>query len=191
MTIRQLFDHYGSNKGPTYEGLYDIILEPIKHQIKHLVEIGIGTLNPKAVSTMVGFTVHDQYKPGGSLRAFRDFCPNVHVWGIDVEPDTQFEEDRITTFLFDSADSDKVKENFPFPVDVVIDDGLHTTKSQLATFVNFLPILKVGGLYFLEDIVENDCEHLIRSVVNAYGHVDFTVHASKGDWHALVIRKEH
>ena len=36
--------------------------------------------------------------------------------------------------------------------DIIIDDGLHTHEAQWKTFLNFIPYLKDGGIYFIEDV---------------------------------------
>ena len=41
---------------------------------------------------------------------------------------------------------------FNFKYDVIIDDGDHSAISQLVTFKNLAPLLKEGGMYFIEDL---------------------------------------
>jgi hypothetical protein len=38
---------------------------------------------------MVGYA-GEGYKPGGTLRSWREFFPNATIYGIDVQPETQF-----------------------------------------------------------------------------------------------------
>ena len=40
-------------------------------------------------------------------------------------------------------------------LNVIIDDGSHVASDQLITLSNFYPMLKPGGIYIIEDIVEN------------------------------------
>src|SRR6476620_748328 len=58
-SIKQLLDHSGSDKGKWYGGLYEVLLQPTRHAVKSLVEIGIGTLIPNAPSSMVGYASAD------------------------------------------------------------------------------------------------------------------------------------
>jgi hypothetical protein len=123
-----------------------------------LLEIGIGTMIPGVSSSMVGYAL-EGYKPGGSLRAWRDFFVNGRIIGVDIQPDTQFsDEPRIETYLCSSIEKDKVDalmETLDSPqLDIIIDDGSHLDLHQLETLKNFYPYLKPGGLYIIEDINE-------------------------------------
>lgn len=97
------------------------------------------------------------YKPGGSLRAWRDYFVNSDIHGADVQPDTQFsDEERITTHICDSTNGELVK-NFMDGLqtkqfDIIIDDGSHYDLNQLKTLQNFYPYVKEGGIYVIEDI---------------------------------------
>lgn len=148
-----LFDKYGSDKNRNgYTPVYQAILKRIRGDVGRILEVGIGTMIPDAPSSMVGYSLPG-YKPGGSLRAFRDYLPVADVVGVDVAKDCMFEEDRIKTACADSRDRtvlDLVLGDRLF--DVIIDDGLHTHEAQLATMRNLLPRVSPGGYYVVEDI---------------------------------------
>lgn len=156
-TLRQLIDNYGSDKNTSgYTPIYHSIFHPLKNKQLNVLEIGIGTLTPEVPSSMVGYGAN-HYKPGASLRAFRDFFINGNIYGGDVQKDCMFEEERIKTFLFDSTDSDicdAVLGNLTF--DIIIDDGLHEAQAQLNTFSNLFPRLNSGGYYFIEDVASHN-----------------------------------
>ena len=98
--LRELYDHYGSDKAKyhDYHLLYGSLLsEPTS--VTALLEIGLGTNNPHLVSNM-----GKRGRPGGSLRAFRDFLPKAQIYGADIDRQILFEEDRITTFFADQTD---------------------------------------------------------------------------------------
>jgi hypothetical protein len=150
-----LVEKYGTDKtlsGYTYT--YSDLFIPIKNDVKSVLEIGLGTLNPAIPSTFAGNTQHfSYYKPGGSLRVWRDFFTNANVYGVDIAKDCMFKEDRIETFLFDSSEKEYVEyylDSLEF--DVIIDDGNHDPKFQIKTLRNLLPKLKNGGYYIIEDI---------------------------------------
>jgi len=150
-----LFTKYGTDKVRNeYVGMYEDILASMRDRPARICEIGIGTLIPGAPSSMVSYC-DPGYRPGGSLRAFRDFCRKATVLGLDVQPDTQFQEDRIETGICDSTDGMAVALFFAFrerAFDLVIDDGLHAWQAQLATLVNFQDKVVQGGFYVIEDI---------------------------------------
>ena len=120
-----------------------------------MLEIGIGTLIPEARWSMVGWGA-PHYKPGGSLRSWRDYFPNADIMGFDVQPDTQFREERISTFICDSTDGNAVsavieERNFR-DIDLIVDDGSHRPTDQLSTLKNCFKFLRHGGLYVIEDV---------------------------------------
>lgn len=144
MTLEQLFAHYGSDKGghgyaPIYECLFT------GRTITSLLEVGIGTMTPGVNSSMVGYGGNG-YKPGASLRAWRDYLPHARITGMDVQPDTQFVEERISTILQDSTAPVTGLGFF----EVVIDDGSHRPEDQLSTLRNLWPFAIL--YYVIEDI---------------------------------------
>lgn len=152
-----LFNKYGSDKDINgYAQVYHTLFHYKRQQPITMLEIGIGTMIPEAPSSMVGYALQG-YKPGGSLRAWRDYFPQGRIIGSDIQPDTQFtDEPRIETNLCDSTKSHEVEalmtklDNIKF--DIVIDDGSHHDMDQLATLRNFYPHVKEGGIYVIEDI---------------------------------------
>jgi len=84
--LYELFKKYGTDKGVNeYTEMYEAILSPARDQPLRILEIGIGTLIHDAPSSMRCYC-GPGYRPGGSLRAFRDYCPRAEVLGIDVQP---------------------------------------------------------------------------------------------------------
>lgn len=155
--LGQLFRHYGSDKDINgYTSVYHTLFNPLRDQPITFLEIGIGTMIQGVHSSMVGYA-RENYKPGGSLRAWRDYFPKGTIYGADVQPDTQFiDEPRITTYLCDSTDPAQVADfiakldNVKF--DIIIDDGSHIDSNQLKTLANFYPHVKENGIYIVEDI---------------------------------------
>jgi hypothetical protein len=153
--LESLFLQHGTDKGHNgYARTYSEIFAPYRERPITLLEIGIGTLVPGASSSMYG---HDLpgYRPGASLRAWREYFPKAWVLGFDIQEDTQFSEERISTALRDSTSQANVDGFFHdsrVRVDIVIDDGAHDGASQLATLQNLWPYLRPGGVFVVEDI---------------------------------------
>lgn len=132
---------------------------------------------PGVCSSMKGY-MPDTYKPGASHRAWNDYFVNSKIYGVDVQPDTQFEENNIKTMLCDSTDKNSVDEmmkglNIKF--DIIIDDGWHWDSAQLKTLANFFPYLKEDGLYIIEDIypgsqLNSTTPVVIKDVIGSYEH---------------------
>ncbi len=155
MDLFELVEKYGTDKTLSkYTYTYDELFNNIKYKTTSILEIGLGTLNPSIPSSFSGNTQHfSHYKPGGSLRVWRDFFPNAQVYGVDIAKDCMFTEERIKTFLFDSAEKeycDYYLDNLEF--DVIIDDGNHDPKYQVKTLKNLFPKLRENGIYIIEDI---------------------------------------
>jgi hypothetical protein len=154
--IDELFNHHGTDK-ECYAAMYHALFKHIRHSSLRLLEIGIGTMIPGAASSMVGWG-GPAYRPGGSLRAWRDYFPKAEIHGIDIQPDTQFSnEPRIHTHICNSIDADAVRSFMTgftgYPFDIIIDDGSHLDLHQLATLRNFYPYVSPGGHYIIEDVV--------------------------------------
>ena len=155
LDIADLFRKYGSDKDKNgYSHLYSILFDRIRNDKLNVLEIGIGTMVSGACSSMKDY-MPDEYAPGASLRAWRDYFKNSNIYGMDIQEDTQFTEERIFTYLCDSTNKNIVNDvmldvNVKF--DIIIDDGYHYDEAQKKTLVNFLPHLKDGGIYVIEDI---------------------------------------
>ena len=153
--LGSLLTTYGSDKDRNgYTPVYESLFKSIRTTDLALLEIGIGTMIPGVQSSMVGYALPG-YAPGGSLRAWRDYFPTGQIVGIDIQPDTQFTDDRITTALANSSDKaalDAVLGDTTF--DIIIDDGLHWDETQMATLRNLWHRVRPGGFYIIEDITE-------------------------------------
>jgi hypothetical protein len=107
-----------------------------------------------------------EYCPGNGLRMWRDCLPFATIHGMDVQPDTQFVDDRIVTHLCDSMNDGQVSAAINSSVfDLIIDDGSHEPADQLATMGNLLPHLADGGHYIIEDAGLNIEPVYLRRVV--------------------------
>lgn len=155
LDIAELFRKYGSDKDRNgYSHLYSMLFDRIRNDELNVLEIGIGTMVSGACSSMKHY-MPDDYRPGASLRAWRDYFKNSNIYGMDIQEDTQFTEERIVTHLCDSTNKNSVNDvmlDLNIKFDIIIDDGHHWDESQKKTLVNFLPYLKDGGIYVIEDI---------------------------------------
>jgi hypothetical protein len=177
MDLADLFNKYGSDKDRNgYSHLYSLLFDKMKNDKLNVLEIGIGTMTQNVQSSMKGY-MPDSYKPGASLRAWNDYFPNSRIYGMDIQKDTQFKEDRIETYICDSTNPDSVKEvmeklNIKF--DIIIDDGWHWDEAQKKTLVNFLPYLVDDGLFVIEDIYPGSnitqSSTVIKDLIGKYEH---------------------
>lgn len=91
---------------------------------------------------------------GGSLQIWKKyFGSDVKIVGIDILPETKFEESQIYTEIGSQDDPEflaKICEKYG-PFDVIIDDGSHMQQDILASFAFLYPRLNDGGVYVIED----------------------------------------
>ena len=166
MELQKLIEKYGSDKNASgYTYSYEENFHPIKDSISSFLEIGLGTIIPGAKSTMHDWKTDyiTEYKPGASLRAWRDYFPNAKVYGGDIQEDTQFTDERITTYLFNSqsgVECNKVLKDLTF--DIIIDDGDHDAASQIKTAYNLMNRVNPNGFYVIEDITPGNYEPVLN-----------------------------
>jgi hypothetical protein len=116
--------------------VYHALFDRRRHERLTLLEVGIGTMRPGAHSSMRGYALAG-YRPSGALRAWRDYFARGEIYGVDVQSDTQFSEERITTALCDSTDPRQVAafvqglDGLRF--DIIIDDGSQGTMIKAIT----------------------------------------------------------
>jgi hypothetical protein len=152
----KLADIYRVDKCPkynhTYTPEYHKLLSPLRNKTKLLLEIGIGN-----IPLMKGYTSSD-YKPGASLRMWRDYFPNAQIIGCDILADVQFEEKNIKTFITDQSNVDSLNklikniQVYGSHADIILDDGSHEEEHMVTSFKTLWKLLKPGGLYIIEDI---------------------------------------
>ena len=166
--LSELCDKYGSDKGEvkkgghpypwpshSYADFYSRLFLHCRYNVKRVFECGIGTNNPRLVSSMGGGG-----KPGASLRVWRDFFPNAIIFGADIDRDVLFEESRIKTFYMDQLDPRAVAAFWTqaglADFDLIIDDGLHTLPAGICLFEHSISKLAKQGIYVIEDVSLSD-----------------------------------
>lgn len=92
---------------------------------------------------------------GGSLGLWYDYFTKANIFGIDIYPKTDFENNRIKTFVADQANREQLQKfidlnggNF----DIIIDDGGHGMEQQQVSLGFLFPFINQGGYYIIEDL---------------------------------------
>lgn len=156
-TLDELALEYGTDKSSkhhNYAQFYDRILKASRSRNIRLLEVGIGTVNHSAPSSM---SFLNRYKPGASLRMWQRYFENAEVIaGIDTQEDCMFTEGRIQTALADSRcheSAAKALANIGFNTfDIILDDGLHEEAANVATLQCLHRYLSPDGVYIVEDV---------------------------------------
>jgi hypothetical protein len=152
-----LAEKYGSDKCPSilhsYTPVYNNLFKEIRTTTKSVLEIGIGYF--EMMSEIVG----DTYKPGASLRMWRDYFPNANIYSCDIVEKVVFQDERIHTWLANQRQPaslenliKNIQEMGTETVDVIIDDGSHLITDQVISFITLWKHLSPGGLYIIEDV---------------------------------------
>lgn len=122
-----------------YFEIYDKNFKKYKDRAVNVLEIGVGK--------------------GGSSKMWRSyFGEKANIYAIEINPDAKaYEAERIKIFIGDQADRQFIREvlsKIP-QIDIVIDDGGHTTNQQITSFEEIYPTMSVDGMYLVEDTHTN------------------------------------
>lgn len=125
---------------------HDLLQRPVGN----VLEIGIGN-----VSVMEHVT---GYKPGASLRMWREYLPLSGIFGLDNDRTVLFEEHKIHTAYCDQSSLDSLHEFIEkchgLKFDFIVDDGSHQVQHQAMTANTLIPrLLSKTGVYVIEDVL--------------------------------------
>lgn len=163
MSLQSLVDNSRTDKNTchSYLPVYEKLFESKRHTAKHVVEIGIAQ--------------------GGSIKLWRDYFSKALIHGVDIYDQSQLPADLIKlpdVICYTNADaySPEFLQMLYVPLDIVIDDGPHTLRSQQAAINFYLPKLAPSGILVIEDI--QSWEHvqtLVNSIPSSIRHT-FEIH---------------
>jgi hypothetical protein len=136
--LSELAKNFKTDKGiglHEYTEVYDVYLDPIKDEKMNFLEIGVFE--------------------GESLKLWEEYLKNSNILGLDINSDcAKYAGGRKKVYIGSQIDEVLLwkieKENHP--LSVIIDDGSHNWDHQIKTFKAAFPLLKAGGLYFIEDL---------------------------------------
>jgi len=142
------FDNFGPIiKGHNYSNLYEKYFSNIKSR-KNIKILEIGCLF------------------GAGTASFLKYFDDAEIYCLDVNPfQIKYVSKNIKKIYFNSRYKktlEDVSNYFDFQFDVIIDDGSHNKKDMILTLNYFLPKVKKGGLY----VVEDTCEYLRVPALN-------------------------
>lgn len=122
------------HKWSNYFDIYDNHFSRFRGMPVKVLEIGIGK--------------------GGSLQMWRHyFGRKADIFGIDIDKNKCFDEERIHCYCADQSNSDQLLEVIADigRVDIVIDDGGHHMTDQITAFNTLYPLVSCNGIYVVED----------------------------------------
>jgi hypothetical protein len=175
-TLNELIQKYRSDKNASnYTPTYEKEFEGIKDTITSILEIGLGTIIEGVHSSMYDWKTSrvidgesfNDYMPGASLRAWKEYFRNAQIYGGDIQKDTQFEEERIKTFLFNSTNLEECNNALQdLQFDIIIDDGSHDVEDQINTMKSLYNRAKM--FYIIEDIHGGNFSRIENELKNTF-----------------------
>jgi len=118
---------------------------------------------------------------GGSLPMWQKyFGKDANIFGIDIDPRCkQYEREGLKIFIGDQSDRNFMREvmaQIP-KIDILIDDGGHTTRQQINSFLECYDKIADDGVYLVEDLHTNYWPNYIDSEETfmefAKKHIDY------------------
>ena len=108
-------------------------------------------------------------RSGGSMKLWSEYFTNAKsIIGIDVDESVivnQFKDIEKVTYYFGDAYTKETVNKVP-TLDIFLDDGPHTLESQLDAIKYYLPKVKSGGLFLIEDVQEESWFDNLEEEVN-------------------------
>lgn len=164
----EIMAKHGSDKGPpqkhSYTRVYHELFENMRNEKLRVFELGLGTTYSDIPSNMS--SMPKSYRPGASLRGWKEYFPNSQIYGADVDKRVLFSEERISTSYCDQTNPSSIKDlwsHFDEPFDIIIEDGLHTYEANLCFLENSLH--KTKRFFVIEDVHTSTLEkfkHIIQ-----------------------------
>jgi hypothetical protein len=146
------------NARHNYTTVYSALFSSLQERPLRIFELGLGSNDP-AIRYSMGL----EGKPGASLRGWKEFFPRAEVFGADIDRKALLTEDRIETFYCDQLDPEAIRAMWSMPqllepMDIIIEDGLHTFEANVSFLTGSLTKLRRGGYYIVEDIGRPDLD---------------------------------
>jgi len=179
-------EKHGSDKGYTvdkptsfhnYTLYYNSLFAPRRYEKLRLFELGIGTTNCDIACNM-----GKDGTAGASLRAWREYFPQVNIFAADIDKTILVEEDRIKTYYCDQMSKESIYDMWTQNTelwegfDIIIDDALHTFDANKLFFENSVHKLNVNGVFIIEDVGSfhlANYKDQIKIWENKYPNLDF------------------
>ena len=156
-TLRELIDtgSYKTDKDTTHAYIYpyDKVFEKYRDKTISLLEIGNNG--------------------GESIRLWNDYFDNAQILGIEINDlkeldgiNAQYEN--INLYTKTDAYSDATIDLFyknDYKFDIIIDDGSHRPEHQAFAIIKWLPFLKEGGVFVIEDVQSLEIAQYLMSLI--------------------------
>jgi len=163
--MKKLYDLYEestgkiSDKWNIYFDAYDNIMAPYRNKAVTMLEIGVQN--------------------GGSLEAWSNYFPHAEkIIGCDIDElcgNLEYTDPRISVFVGDATSESTSKKiiNFQPELDIVIDDGSHTSPDIIRAFCKYFGTIRNGGVFIAEDLHCSYWENYVGGIYHPYSSISF------------------
>jgi hypothetical protein len=165
-SLTAISNKYGTDKGTegpvdawsghNYTDIYEAYLWPMRHEEVRILEIGLGVRGSAWDSRIAQ---GKNTGGGASIKMWAEYFPRARIFGVDINPAPHLNTDRITTFVADQGNPAQLREVIEATgsedFDIIIDDGSHRADHQQIAFGVLFDHVRVGGVYFIEDLLSN------------------------------------
>lgn len=134
-----------------YQDVYARVLRHLRSTPVRVLEIGIGVNDPFAASGM-----STQHLPGASLIGWSNYFREAELFGADVDRRVLGTNPYYKAHWVDQRNPESLyalAEMIGAPLDLIVDDGLHTAEANGNALAALLPLLSSRGVMVIEDIL--------------------------------------
>lgn len=157
--LTEIANDTGTDKGTVhgdaqgYTLLYEMLFERLRDSPLNLLEIGLQMGGPE----------HDMpasrdVTDAPSVRMWRRYFPRATIFGVDVSDFSLFATEWFHFYRVDCGEEQQLNDlvaklgGAGVALDIVVDDASHASFHQQLTMLKLFPLLKVGGVYIIEDL---------------------------------------
>lgn len=148
------------------EHFYNRLFTPRQQNTSSLLEIGI-------------------YQ-GHSLKLWRDYFTNANIHGLDVNHCAEIvNQPRIYPKFLDAYCFETIRLLSDQQFDIIIDDGPHTLESLKFYCENYIHLVKPGGIFVVEDIIDLRWTAILMDILAKHGNPQIVKMAGLARTHYL------
>ena len=124
---------------------------------------------------------------GGGAASFLNYFTSAKIVCLDINPfNMRYYSKKFRSVYIDTQSKviiEDVANYLKYDFDIIIDDGSHNKKDQILTLNYFLPKLKKGGIYVIEDTTQYLQIPSLNEDNLEYGVNDFLMSIKKNGFH--------
>ena len=165
--LTDLANFYGLNKGTVnasrqrealnYTDVYEAYFSRIRAEKLTVLQIGLGTTARKHQFQQTHGEIY--LADGLPLKLWSEYFPAATLYGLDINPCIDLNLPRASSYGINVGDPGELLKFLAaapdLVFDVIMDDGSHRPEDQQVALSLLFPRLRSGGLYFIEDLMNN------------------------------------